>query len=303
MNPPTPETATAILAKHAKSFRIASWFLPRAQAQEAALAYSFCRYIDDLADEGSPEAARPALAALQAELLSEVPSDPLVAAIREQAQRLNLPLTPWLELLAGAASDLDGVRMADMPSLLRYCYRVAGTVGWLMCGILGVRDPDALAHAIDLGIAMQLTNICRDVAEDAARGRVYLPQQLLQLHGTDQEALLSGTADTAAIQASVRTLLHTAERWYTSGERGVAYIPLQSRVAILVAGRLYRGIGRRLLRLGANPLLGRTVVPSWEKLLLVCSSLFALVQCWQVHPGQHDLTLHHPLAGLPGIRG
>ena len=229
----------ATLAGKARTFHWASHLLPAATRDDAALVYAFCRLVDDTADEAlDPLLAASALARLEAEMLGQEPARPLLASFREAAARLELPLASATELIAGVRSDLERVRVADDPALLLYCYRVASTVGLMMCAVLGVRRRDALPHAVDLGIAMQLTNIARDVAEDAARGRVYLPRQRLERAGVDPEALVRGSADRGAVARVVADLLDLADRYYGSADDGMRYIPWRARQAILVASRV-----------------------------------------------------------------
>lgn len=270
-----PDDVTAdsreVLATHARSFRLASVFLPRAQADDAAVVYAFCRLVDDLADEApDPDTARARLDAVAAELDGAAPARPLVAAFQQVAARQSIDLQVARDLMAGVLSDLDAVRVADLTEFDRYCYRVAGTVGLMMCGVMGVTDPAARAPAVALGEAMQITNICRDVLEDQQRDRVYLPGTVLATYGTSASALLDGTASRAAVTATVRALLQRAELRYAQAHRGMGFIPWRPRLAILVASRLYRQIGRRLLRVrGGDPMSGRTIVPTWERLLMV----------------------------------
>jgi phytoene synthase len=293
-----------VLAQHGRSFRWASFFLPAERRAAAAIVYAFCRLVDDAMDE-APSAADGAsnLARIEAELRGELPARPLISTFLEMCERWDIPLGAAHELIAGVRSDVGDVRLKDDRALLRYCYRVAGTVGLMMCGVLGVTDPQARAHAVDLGVGMQLTNICRDVAEDARMQRVYLPAERLEAAGGGQAALLAGEAAPAPVVAVVADLLALAERYYESADLGMRYIPLRSRLAILVAGRIYRSIGWRLLRGGGDPLQGRTVVPWTEKLVRVAQALLASLKpdiLGLRAPKPHDPSLHTHLAGLPG---
>jgi phytoene synthase len=301
----------AVLARHGRSFRFASFFLPRGASDDAAVVYAFCREVDDAIDEApSSEDGRVQGQALVDELAGAVPARPSVAMFLDVAARRFIDLVYPRELCAGVLSDVGPVRIADTAELLRYCYRVAGTVGGMMCGVLGVVDSSALPHAIDLGIAMQLTNICRDVKEDAARDRVYLPASMLDAHGVAQSALLDGVRTSTvddATRAGVRTvtaeLLALAERYYASGRAGMRYIPLRSRMAILVAARVYRAIGLELLARGGDPLQGRVVVGGRQK---VGEAVRALAQLLRPDvlglgaPTPHDASLHMPLHDAPG---
>lgn len=266
------------LAFHARSFRWASAFLSHAERRKVAALYAFCRNVDDLVDEpwATPE-ARKDLEQLQAAL--QTPHCP--EALWPEAYRWFRPLCVEhgidfrvvRELLVGMSSDLRVVLLESDRELLRYCYRAAGTVGLMMCAVLGVRDPRAWRHAVDLGIAMQLTNISRDVLEDAQARRVYLPADRLGVYGVAPEELIDGEADPEAVSLVVGEVLHIAEGYYRSGDEGMRFLPLRARWAILIASRLYRGIGRRLKRrYQSNPLLGRVMVPWFEKVALVASA-------------------------------
>jgi len=287
-----------------KSFSLASRFLPADRRDDAAVVYAFCRLVDDLADESTdPESASAALHDVRAELYGDRPRRAIINRLGEVLGDSAHGVTPAFHLLDGVVSDLGVVRLETDGDLIRYGYRVAGTVGLMMCGVLGVRDREAYRHAIDLGVAMQITNICRDVAADAELGRVYLPEERLRTHGLSSSALLAGHCDGDKLAPVIRELLQLAESYYASGVAGLAYIPPRSRVAIAVAARIYRAIGRRLLRRGADPLRGRTVVPLWEK--LVCASAAVMETGWRALRSRrstlaHDALLHEALVGLPG---
>lgn len=298
------EAAHAVFREKARTFWWASLLLPRQTRDDAALVYAFCREVDDTADDGTDEAAaKLALDTLSSELLGYRAARPLIREVRAAAGRLDLPVESALELIRGARSDLDPVRVRSDDELVRYCYRVASTVGLMMCAVLGVRRREALPHAVDLGVAMQLTNVARDVAEDAARGRVYLPAARLRAAGTDPEALVRGEADPARVASVVRELLLLADVYYRSADGGMRDIPLRYRGAILVASRVYRAIGVRLMRRGCDALAGRTVVPWTGKLGWALRALAAGLRpsILGLAPRmRHDRSLHRPLRGLPG---
>ncbi len=300
------EASREVLHTHARSFTLASWFLPSRSKDEAAVVYALCRLIDDTADEADDlETAKRDLAALDRELEGRAPARPLVAAYRLLDELRGVPVQAARELITGVATDLSPVRVADDRELLRYCYRVAGTVGLMMNGVIGVTEPRAVPFAIDLGLGMQLSNICRDVKEDAAMGRVYLPATRLEAHGSSTQEVLDGTAPVEAVSAVVDELLDLAEHCYSRARLGMRDIPFRPRLAILVASRVYRAIGLRLRRVhGSNPLHGRTVVPPLGKARAVLMAL--LSAC---HPvvlglieGRDPGGAHQRhLAGLPGV--
>jgi phytoene synthase len=295
------------LAFNARSFRWASVFLSQAQRRRVAALYAFCRAVDDLADAdwATPE-ARQDLVDLQAALGAEPNGEARWPShylwFRELCLECGISFPIVRELMIGMMSDLDLVRIQSDRELVRYCYRAAGTVGLMMCAILGVRDPRSLRHAIDLGIAMQLTNICRDVLEDAQTARVYLPAKRLAEFGVTPEDLVEGRADPDAVSLVVDDVLTLAEGYYQSGDAGMRFLPARARWAILIASRLYRGIGRRLRRrYRSNPLLGRVVVPWFEKLGLVASASISWIRLTLSPPNATQPTQYRDhLIGLPG---
>ena len=293
-----------VFRRKARTFWLAARLLPRATRNDAALVYGFCRLVDDTADEAEDVGrARLALEALSNEIRGRRKPRPLVAAFREAAGRLGLPMESAAELIEGVRTDLGPVRVQDDAELIRYCYRVASTVGLMMCAVLDVRRREALPHAVDLGIAMQLTNIARDVAEDAAKGRVYLPARRLRAAGVDPEELAAGRADPRAVAVVVAQVLAMADGYYRSADEGMRDLPGRVRPAILVASRVYRAIGVRLRRRRCDALAGRTVVPWTGKLAWTVAGVAAALRPrmlgWAPR-GAHDRALHAALRGLPG---
>lgn len=263
-----------VLTTHGKSFRWAQTFLGATARREAAVVYAFCRMVDDSVDEAPSRArAEAAIERIRAMLMGAIPADALTESYATIAELRGFGLEPALDLLRGAESDLGFVRLGDDRELSLYCYRVAGTVGLMMAGLLGVTDPAARKHAVSLGMAMQLTNICRDVREDAERGRVYLPSTRLERDGIRGSALIAGAELVrggrvrSAMRGVVLELLELAERLYAEGERGFRYLPWRARFAIAVASSLYRGIGRKLRALGGDPWDGRVRLSFLEKIL------------------------------------
>ena len=239
---------------HSRSFYLASWLLPpRIRASSWAL-YAFCRRSDDAVDEGvQGDPARQRVAALRARLdlvyrpdggVTDVPlPDPIDRSFAAVARAYHLPRGLPEALLAGMEMDADATRYATLDDLYLYCFRVASTVGLMMALAMDTASPDALLRACELGVAMQLTNIARDVGEDARRGRVYLPDELLQACGTSRQAVLEARFATWPIREAVRRLLGLADDFYRSADRGVAMLPLDCRPAIAAARHIYAAIG------------------------------------------------------------
>jgi len=229
-----------------RSFHWAARFMRAETARDAATLYAFCRRVDDLGDGNAPEVARPALDAVLAGLDGAPAPDPATRRFLAMARRRGIDLAAARALVWAVRDDLDGPRVPDADALIRYCHGVAGTVGVMMCPILGVRDPRGVPFAVDLGIAMQLTNIARDVGEDAGRGRRYLPATWLGRGLPPAEiAAPDGDTDRRVRRALDITLAH-ATRYYASAELGVVFIPARARLAILAASHIYAALGPRV---------------------------------------------------------
>jgi len=301
---PTPalQCADLVLSRKGKSFHWARRWMVPVHAARATRLYGFCRYVDDLADEGGADQnPRTALARVAQDIASGTSQNPIVADAITLMRECSIQPALILTFIDGITSDLDSVRIADEGELLRYCYQAAGTVGAMMCRVLGCDDPAALRHAVDLGIAMQLTNICRDVADDAAAGRRYLPASMIG------DVLPQALVDPALalqprLQACIEALLDTADRYYRSGEAGLAHLPAGARCSILVAARVYRAIGTRLRQNSNAYWLGRTVVPQRIKNLVTLRALLStpLLRGFWVPARHHDAALHSALSAFLG---
>jgi 15-cis-phytoene synthase len=275
MKQDTLRACRALMAGGSRSFAAASRILPDRVAAPAAALYAFCRVADDAIDFSDDRPA--ALAALRARLdaiYAGAPGPELAdQALAELVAARDLPRAPLDALLEGFAWDAEGRRYADGPALLDYAARVAGTVGLLMAVLMEVRDRPTLARAAELGLAMQLTNIARDVHEDALAGRLYLPLQWLQDEGIDPEAWLAAPVFDARLDRVMQRLLAEAERLYRRAECGVGNLPRDCRPGIQAARLVYAEIGHELERRGRNPLAGRVVVSRERKLLLMLQAL------------------------------
>lgn len=293
----TVDAARSVLRTHGRTFHLASQLLGPRHAERAAVLYGFCRHVDDLADEsGDPQVAMAALASVRHSLGTGHPDDPWTAALLALNASIGLPLAPAHALLDGVQSDLSPVRLPDEDALLRYAYRVAGTVGEMMCAVLDVRDPRARPFAIDLGIAMQLTNIARDIGADARMGRRYVPASWIGAVPADDIAAPDLPLQRELRQAT-RRLLALADRYYASGEAGLGFLPLRARLAILTAGRMYRAIGGRIAAADCRSWDRRAVVGPARKAGVAAQALLAFVFSPRLHrrDALHDASLHHAL--------
>ena len=290
-----------VLAKHGKSFRFAGRFLSPEVLQDCARLYHFCRLLDDVVDETADTfEALAALKKVRLDLKQQFSSEPVVQDFIKLAQQYSFDSDAVQELLSGLASDLTKVECSSETELKRYSYRVAGVVGIFMCRIMGVNDPQALAHGIDLGIAMQMTNIARDVVEDAAAGRRYLPADWVG-HCSPQELLSPNRQQEAVVCCGVKRLLSEADRYYCSAWKGLKYLPLRNRIAIAVAAEVYRGIGVKLSRRNCNIWGGRVRLGLLRKSTLAIKALLKLliIAIKKEDDTVHPMKLHSELLGLP----
>ena len=279
-SPPAPDAAAAadiaacrgLLRHGSRSFFAASLLLPRSLRDPASALYAFCRLADDAVDlEGGPADAvadlRDRLARAYAGTPRALPADRALAAV---VARFDVPRALPEGLIEGFEWDARGRRYETLDELQDYAARVAGTVGAMMAVLMGARSPEAVARACDLGVAMQLSNIARDVGEDARMGRLYLPHQWLREAGIDPDAWLAEPRFTPALGVVVRRLLDAAEALYRRVDAGVAQLPLSCRPGINAARFLYRDIGLEVARRGLDSVAARaTVAPSRKAWLLM----------------------------------
>ncbi|MEM1074157.1 MAG: phytoene/squalene synthase family protein [Pseudomonadota bacterium] len=249
------------------SFHAASKLLP-ARVRDPALAlYAFCRLADDEVDlkqdkVGSVLRLRDRLDLVYAGRPKDAPTDRAFAAMVEDVE---MPRALPDALLEGLAWDAEGRRYKTLSEVCAYSARVASAVGVMMSVLMGVRDADALARACDLGVAMQLTNIARDVGEDALENRLYLPTDWLTDAGLAPHIFLSDPKPSKAIRAMVRRLVMEANRLYIRSEAGVGVLPPSCRPGIFAARFIYAGIGARLTAMNYDSVSARARTGKMQK--------------------------------------
>jgi phytoene synthase len=266
------DACRTLLRGGSKSFDAAAKLLPYAVRDPAIALYAFCREADDAIDggTGSVDWLRERLIRTYQGRPMAFPADRAFARI---VDRFALPSALPEALLEGFAWDAEGRRYQDLPALRAYAVRVAGTVGAMMAVLMGVRDPDRLAAAVDLGVAMQLSNIARDVGEDARNGRLYLPLDWLAEAGIDPDRFLAAPSHSPALARVVGRLLAEADLHYRQAAAGIARLPLSCRLGIGAAGLLYAEIGREVARRGLDSVSGRAVVSGRRKLRVLLTGL------------------------------
>ena len=265
-----------LLRTGSRTFYAASFLLPRRVRHPATALYAFCRLADDAVDEAG--ASGDVLEQLATRLAYAYEGKPLpIAADRAFAvtvRRFAIPRDVPAALIEGFAWDAEGRRYETFEDLEDYAARVAGTVGVMMALLMGARDPERLARACDLGIGMQLSNIARDVGEDARRGRIYLPLSWMREAGIDPTAFLANPTYSPELGAVVARLLDAAESYYASAEAGIARLPADCRPGIRAARRLYAAIGHQVRNNSYDSVSQRAVVPAKRKLSLLAGTIF-----------------------------
>ena len=274
MTPHTDMSECRRLLSHgSKSFYIASHFLPRTLRESASGLYAFCRIADDLVDLG--DEPRQALVTLHRRLDQIYDGRPANHPIDRVLSQIvidhKLPRALLDALIDGFQWDTEGRDYQTLAEVCDYAARVAGTVGVMMAILMGVKDHATLARAADLGVAMQLTNICRDVGEDARAGRLYLPRDLMHEAGIHPNNFLHNPAPSPQLTQVIRQVLTEAERRYELADEGIRQLPSRCRPGILAARRLYAEIGHTVARNNYDSVSQRAVVSRARKLQILLS--------------------------------
>jgi phytoene synthase len=286
----TTKAAKTDIQKGSKSFSFASLVFSKKEREACWRLYAWCRRSDDAIDSASSrQEAVLQLESLKVKTRASFRGEDLGehpwTGLKEIAVRYRISEHAALDLLRGFETDLGeekpvngiSVQMKSWDELADYCYCVAGTVGLMMCPIMGVKNPDAAKAAIAMGSAMQLTNISRDVREDFERGRVYLPADWLLARGVKPQDLLKAE-NRKAVFSVVQQMLDKAEDMYAMGEAGLRFLPWRAAWAVLVAAFVYREIGRQVLAKGSQTDFSRVVVGRSKKLLLFLQASVQLMK-------------------------
>ncbi len=265
----------AMIRTGSRSFFAASRVLPNRVREPAFALYAFCRLADDAIDEHGGRAG--AIAALRARLNAAYAgrphNDPVDRAFADMVARHDMPKLLPEALIEGLEWDAAGRGYDTLDALYAYGARVAGAVGAMMTIIMGRRDEETLARACDLGVAMQLTNIARDVGDDARAGRIYLPMAWMAEAGLDRARFLADPRLTPASAEVTRRLLDAAQALYARAESGVARLPWDCRAGILAARLVYAEIGAEVARAGWDNITRRAVVSGRRKAALLAQAV------------------------------
>lgn len=274
IDPKDLEHCRNVIRTGSLSFHAASKLLPATVRDPALALYAFCRLADDEVDEGNNKGRavlqlRDRLDQAYAGTPLNAPEDRAFATIIEE---FDMPRALPEALLEGLAWDAIEQRYDTLSDVRGYSARVASAVGAMMCVLMRVRDENALARACDLGVAMQLTNIARDIGEDARAGRIYLPLEWMEEAKIDVDHFLAAPQATSEIRRMVRKLLAEARRLYIRSEAGISALPLEARTGIFAARYIYAGIGGAVRRNGHDSISMRARTTKAQKLALIGKS-------------------------------
>ena len=271
-----------LLKKGSRSFFAASLLLPSEFREPITALYAFCRIADDAVDLApDPRQGLDNLYGRLDRIYAGIPADSSVdrAFSRTVAQH-GIPYELPAALLEGFEWDVTGRRYRTISDTYAYSARVAGTVGAMMAVLMGVSDREILSRACDLGVAMQLTNIARDVGEDARAGRLYLPADMLHANGIDADRWMRNPTNSVGIRVTVRQILEMAESLYRRAEWGISQLPVSVRPGIFAARSIYADIGREIERRQVDSVSQRAIVSRRRKIrLLATAGQLAHVGC------------------------
>jgi 15-cis-phytoene synthase len=273
------DSSEQTMSRHARTFRFAARFLPTEYREPTIRLYAFFRTLDDVVDE--PQEAGLSLIDIKHELdrwedwfvagcRGTAPRRAVGSDVAQIRQKFGIPDRVFVDFLAGMRADLNPVTPVSRVDVEQYSYQVASTVGIAMAHIFGSTGPNAIEAASRLGIAMQLTNILRDVGGDLERGRIYLPTDLLAAHGLERndidEMWRTNIGPDNRLRAALREMIEWADSHYAAGTDGIRLLPADVRMPILVSARLYQQILRQLERNDFDSLRTRVATTRWQKI-------------------------------------
>lgn len=257
-----------VAAHHSKSFYMASGLLPEEKRSAVRALYAFCRTVDDIVDEGSVvgrDAELDYWRGVAQGILHPRPDDLVAQAWADTRSRYHIPARYALQLIDGVARDLTQTRYKSFDDLATYCYGVASTVGLMSMYIVGFKSNEALPYAIKLGVALQLTNILRDVGEDYRNGRIYLPKDELKLFGISESDLARGIVDDKW-RAFMKFQIQRARELYAESEKGIKFLERDGQLAIGAASTFYQGILDAIEANDYDVFSKRANLSSWGKI-------------------------------------
>jgi len=257
------------LKREGKSFYWASLFLPKESKINAGILYSICRYFDDIADKNNEDKTN-----YLKDSIKEIKKNNNKVNIFLQKNKIHNSI--FIDLIKGLILDQKKIKIQNKKELIKYSYHVAGSVGLMMSKIIGVKNKSATRSAIDLGIGMQLTNIARDVYEDAQMKRIYIPAEWIpniKLSDLNNQIQTNYQKD-KKISNAIHKIINLSEKFYNNGYSGLMYIPIRTRLGIFIAANIYRGIGIKIKNKKKKYLRERVYLTLFEKIIITINSIF-----------------------------
>ena len=284
------ENFKEVLKDHAKSFYFAGLLLDKNTLNDASILYAFCRQLDDAADEGTDNLSK--LNYLIEDYKKNTSENIVNNTFKKLKDKYELDQIFIDDLMKGIKADLSFEQPKNLNDLIIYSYQVAGTVGGLMAKILGANDQNAWKFAVDLGIGMQLTNIARDIKEDAINKRIYIPKDML---GDMTHQNILNNSNKEQVFKATESILKIADQYYESGLQGIFHIPNKNKFSIFVAAHLYRSIGNKVLKNKSEFLKSRSYLNIFEKIILLSKLYFQKSKLLSFIAVEHETNkLHKP---------
>ena len=277
------ENNQLIFKKNAKTFYLASLFFSKRKQKEVEILYNFCRYVDDLGDLLLNEKkSKKRLDEVIKSLKNKESNVSFVRDFIKLMKQYKIKTKIPVQLVEGVLSDLNNVYIKNNKELFEYSYRVAGTVGLMMCSLMNINEKRLFKHAIELGIAMQLTNIARDVREDLEINRIYIPNLIILKNVRDYKKIIIDKEIQKKVSSKVIKLIEDSEKLYNQAAGGIIDLPINFRFVILFASNLYREIGKQILK---EPLIiweRRVYITKIKKVIIFFRTMIRIIVPYSV---------------------
>jgi phytoene synthase len=287
-----------VIRKHGKIFYLSSKFLDKNLLSSIYSIYEMCREIDDIVDNNELSFARQELENIKKNLSAQ--------ELKKRFNCLQLidekrfPNIEYLnEFILGQESDTNFHQPKTIIELLKYCYRVAGVIGLMICDAVGIKDENLKYFAIDLGIAMQLVNIVRDIKEDAKNNRIYMPVALIGK--VTPHDVLNEVSVINKINIEKKKILAIADKYFDSANQAIEFLSANVSTCFIIASKLYQFIGIKILKKEKSYLDGRTYLNRFEKLFITAKYYFKGKRKQNSYCPLHNNILHLPIKNLPSV--
>ena len=263
----------------AKTFNFASLFFKKSIREDIKVLYSFCRYIDDLGDDSSIKKthAIKQLNVIKKSITSNKSNDPIIKKFQILMRKYHISLNAPLFLISAIKEDLEEIDFKNYSQLINYSFKVAGTVGLMMCKIMKTNSPKLNLRGIQLGIAMQMTNICRDIKEDLERGRIYIPKTHRTVVNKGCKEILHNKVLRKKMSKDIEKLIDNSNKIYSNAWNGILDLPLKFSIPIAISCELYKEIGEKIKKDSCQIWERRVYVNLFEKIVISFKTFFKVI--------------------------